>query len=100
MSPDKYSFNTVISAYAKSRDSNAGKKAFNLLQEMKELSRDSALDGILQPDSMTYATVFQALSKSFGSSERLANELIRELLEMPYSFWESDTSGPSTYLSE
>ena len=92
--PDKYSFNTVISAYAKSRDSEAGKKAFNLLQEMKDLSQDSDLDGNLQPNSMTYATVFQALSMSFGSSERLANELIPELLEKPYSFWENDTSGP------
>ena len=67
--PDRVSFNTAISAWARRRTHarvgslHATARAFALFEQMKRLQRASA-DPQLLPDAFTYATLFTTLGSS------------------------------------
>jgi len=60
--PDTVIFNSVMNAWATSRDPQAGSKAMELLDQMKQLQAEKGYD--TRPDVLSYNTVISAWSHS------------------------------------
>jgi hypothetical protein len=73
-------FNMVLNAYAKSRESDAAQKALQLLDRMKSSQ-------LVDPDTITYTTVMECLSKC-PDTEFAADKAL-ELLEEIQSIYEA-----------
>lgn len=83
--PTNRHFNVVINAYAKSSDPFAPKKAYELLQRMKEGSFRS------KPDIISYTSVIECFSKS---SDPNASKIVTDLLEEAFTFY-AKTGDPA-----
>lgn len=63
--PNKISYNSVINAFAKSKDYKSGRRAENLLWKLFEFYREEgANDDLIKPDARTFNSVINA-GKSF-----------------------------------
>ena len=56
ISPDKYTFNTVIHAYAKSGAKESAAKAHRILDNMNQMYREG--NSSVKPDTITVSTQF------------------------------------------
>lgn len=56
ISPDKYTFNTVIHAYAKSGAKESAAKAHRILDNMNQMYREG--NSSVKPDTITVSVVF------------------------------------------
>ena len=56
ISPDKYTFNTVIHAYAKSGAKESAAKAHRILDNMNQMYREG--NSSVKPDTITVSTKF------------------------------------------
>ena len=86
--PDCYSFTVVISAYVNSRSTDADKKALQLLEEFKSISRDRHGKSF-DPDLFMYVDVIVAC---FGflnieNGDEAVRSLFAELLSKEAAFW-------------
>ena len=97
--PDRFSFSTVISAYAKSDLPEAGEKALKLFKELKSLAKKDET-GSMQPHFVAYAEVIVALLRSLKiSHERDVLKLLRELQSREDSwFWDNEKDGLTSRL--
>lgn len=82
ITPNRNSFTMVIDAYARSKSTDAGEKAEEILDQMRELHAKGNQD--VEPDSVTYASVIRCKRTSQNKNihdmtnfERL--QLMREL---------------------
>jgi pentatricopeptide repeat protein len=80
--PNLISFNTVIDAWAKSKEPNAAENALNILQQMENIS-ESLNDTSIYPDTISYSSVISAIARSEKRNAGLqAVELLERSLEL------------------
>ena len=90
--PDFFSFSTVIAAYAQSRSSTAGKKAFELLNDLKCLASQLSSDKYLQPIFETNGQVIVGLTRSRGPlSKTTVMQHMEEMQAQPRNFWNKES---------
>ena len=97
--PNRFSFSTVISAYAKSDLAEAGEKALKLFKELKSLAKKDET-GLTQPNFVAYAEVIVALLRSLKIIHaRDVLKLLRELQSREDSwFWYNEKDGLTSNL--
>ncbi|KAG7350865.1 PPR: pentatricopeptide repeat domain containing protein [Nitzschia inconspicua] len=75
--PDTVTFNACINAWATSRDPRAGKKAMEILEQMKEISTsEDSSDFDAHPDTVTYNTVLSCWSHCGDKNAALQAERV------------------------
>ena len=62
MAPTVPTFNAVLNCYSKSKQRDAGKRAFNLLQRMKDIQLSGSND--IKPDAISFASCIDAFANS------------------------------------
>jgi hypothetical protein len=88
--PDSVIFNSSIQAWASSRDPRSGSKALQLLQQMKDLSKQGH---DCQPDTVTYNIILSAWSHS--GHINAASQAEKVLQEMVTAHREDPDSAPA-----
>jgi pentatricopeptide repeat protein len=86
--PDERVYATVISTWAKSGSQHAGRRAAELLQEMKETPG-------LEPNEVVYSAVLDAMAKSGQADE--ARALLNEMLRLYSTKRGNTTVQPGVY---
>lgn len=99
--PDTVVFNAVMNAWAMSNDPQAGSKALQLLNQMKELHLHQKYQ--TRPDIVTYNTVLSAWAHSghvnaAAQAERLLQEIQTEHRQAPESAPEPNTVSYNSVL--
>jgi Pentatricopeptide repeat domain len=80
--PDKYTFNTVIHAYAKAGGTEAAAKAQELLTKMHKMYHDG--NRLAKPDTITYNVVINCWAKSGGKGAAGEAEKLLERMHALY----------------
>jgi pentatricopeptide repeat protein len=79
--PNLYSYNSVLNAYAKSRDYDSGKRAESLLAAMEQEFESGNQNA--RPDTVSFTAVIDALSKSpHDDSARRAHALLSRMIDL------------------
>jgi pentatricopeptide repeat protein len=86
--PDERVYAMVISTWAKSGNQHAGRRAAELLQEMKETPG-------LEPNEVVYSAVLDAMAKSGQADE--ARALLNEMLRLYFTKEGNTTVQPDVY---
>ena len=99
LAPNTISYNTVISAYARSGEVGAERRAEALLRRMNELSTledTREAFATCRPDSISYNTVINSWSRSRDPSAARRAEAILRHMERQYASGKSDVAPDVT----